>query len=175
MQTSQRLVDESDTLIRCREEELVVIAVQVAVEVGELGRRQIGLFVRDGVDRLRWFGCFVGAVVVVFVFHVHHLFQAAQEGFQLGGARLVGAEEVAPVFVCFLLLDPLFVRVRVGHRRGVGHVWSSLHEGKGDCSKKLEAGRCCQPVTVDALGGSGQRLLASLPFTRENYSSTRSS
>lgn len=43
MQTSQALIDEGNTLIRRAQEELIVIAVQVAVEMRQLVRREIGL------------------------------------------------------------------------------------------------------------------------------------
>lgn len=41
MQTTKRLVDEADALARSAEKELVVVAVQLAVEVSELVGREI--------------------------------------------------------------------------------------------------------------------------------------
>ena len=47
MQTSKRLVNESDACARRAEEELVIVSVKVSVEGGQLGWRQIGV--------VRWF------------------------------------------------------------------------------------------------------------------------
>lgn len=76
--------------------------------MGELGRGEIGLF--------KGCGCragLVGVVVVVLVRRVHHFFEATEEGFQLRSAGFVGAEEVAPVFVCFSLFYRCLLRVGV--------------------------------------------------------------
>lgn len=106
MQTSQRFIDEGDTLIWRRQEQLIVIPMQISIEMGELCRGQVRLFVRSGCgSRL------VRAIVVVFVAIVHHFLQPAQEGFELGSARLVGAEEIAPVLVCFSRFHIVFVCV----------------------------------------------------------------
>lgn len=44
VQAAERLVDEGDALARRAEEEAVVVAVQLAVEGGELGGGEIGVF-----------------------------------------------------------------------------------------------------------------------------------
>lgn len=41
MQTTERFVNEGDALARSTEEELVVVAVQFAIEVGQLGGREV--------------------------------------------------------------------------------------------------------------------------------------
>lgn len=62
-------------------------------------------------------------VVVVLVEVVDDFFQAAQEGFELGSAGFVGAEEIAPVFIGLARFDRGFVGVGGGLGRRVrGHV-----------------------------------------------------
>lgn len=91
--------------MRRAEEELIVVAVQVAIEVRKLVGGEIGLDVDGGR----------AVVVVRVVLPVHDVFEAAQEGFQLVGAGFVGEEEVAaPVLDCFALFHFLLMAVWVG-------------------------------------------------------------
>lgn len=68
--------------------------MQVAVEVRQLIRRQIG-------------------VVRGLILLVHEVLQASQQALELVGARLVRLKQISPVLVSLALLDILLVLVRI--------------------------------------------------------------
>lgn len=68
--------------------------MQVAVEVRQLIRRQIG-------------------VVRGLILLVHEVLQASQQALELVGARLVRLKQISPVFVSLALLNILLVLVRI--------------------------------------------------------------
>jgi hypothetical protein len=129
MQTSQTLVYERDAFVRRAQEQLIIIALQVTVEVGKLIGRQVRL-------------------VRSFVLFVHDGFQTAEQCFQAIGARLVWLEKIAPVLVCFPIFDGGFVWI--GWGRWVGG-WRRRSLWALGCGGARHGG-CPMPVLESRVG-----------------------